>query len=239
MPAAGASTAGASTAAAETAAAGAATATTAMTTGASQLTPGTARTSDPTALLPAGQVTPAALAGPASSAPTSPSTPTGATGVPQWLQQAVQAQLTGRLVAAARGSDGSVQRLTLHLHPADLGAVQVVATLDDGTVSLQLLAGNPSTRDALRASLGVLRHDLAAAGLDGTRLDVSDQPPSQQGMTQQQPGGRSAGSSRSFEGPRAAGPAMAGRSDPGPAPAPSGADVRPGRGRNQGVDLRL
>jgi flagellar hook-length control protein FliK len=238
MPDAGASTAGASTAAAEAAAAGAATAVTATTTGPSQPSTGSARTADPSQPLPAGQVTPAAPA--TSSAPTSPSAPHRSTGEPQWLQQAVQAQLTGRLVAAARGSDGSVQRLTLHLHPADLGAVQVVATLDDGTVSLQLLAGNPSTRDALRASLGVLRHDLAAAGLDGTRLDVSDQPPSQQGMAQQRSGGWSAGSSRSFAGPGAEGHAMAaGRSDLGPAPSPGGADVRSGRARNQGVDLRL
>jgi flagellar hook-length control protein FliK len=154
----------------------------------------------------------------------------------------VQAQLTGRLVAAARGSEaGSVQRLTLHLHPADLGAVQVVATMDDGTVSLQLLAGNPATRDALRASLGVLRSDLAAAGLDGTRLDVSDQPPSQQGTPQQQTGGWSDGSPRSFAGAGAAGPtAIAGVTGLGHAPTSGSADVRPQPlGHAHGVDLRL
>jgi flagellar hook-length control protein FliK len=157
------------------------------------------------------------------------------------LQQAVQAQLSGRLVAAARESEaGTVQRLTLHLHPADLGAVQVVATMDDGTVSLQLLAGNPATREALRASLGVLRSDLAAAGLDGTRLDVSDQPPSQQGAPQQQSGAWSDGSARAFTGGAASHAMTSDRPDTGPVPSVGGTNVRSRPpGRSQGVDLRL
>jgi flagellar hook-length control protein FliK len=165
-----------------------------------------------------------------------------ATAVPAWVQQAVQAQLSGRLVAAARGADPSaLQRLTLHLHPADLGVVQVVATMHDGTVSLQLMAGNPLTRDAMRASLATLHADLAAAGLSGTQLDVSDQPPSQQGAAQQQPGTSSDGSSRHFAGSgadgrlAAGGPGGAGRQAP-----PVVAGLRPGHpGTPAGVDLHL
>jgi flagellar hook-length control protein FliK len=198
---------------------------------------------DPTSPPSAGQLTPAAVAVPSSGAPApAPTTaPAGSATISQWLQQAVQAQLTGRLVAAARGSEaGSVQRLTLHLHPADLGAVQVVATVDDGTVTLQLLAGNPATREALRASLGVLRSDLAAAGLDGTRLDVSDQPPGQQGAPQQQSGAGFDGSAGAFTGGTAGHATTAGRTHPGPVPSAVGADVlsRP-LSRGQGVDLRL
>jgi flagellar hook-length control protein FliK len=95
--------------------------------------------------------------------------------LPDWVPQALQQQLTGRLVAVA--TSGAIQRLTVHLHPADLGAVQVVATMDDGVVSLQLAAGNHLTRDALRAALPTLQADLTAAGLGDTRLDVSDQSP--------------------------------------------------------------
>jgi flagellar hook-length control protein FliK len=176
--------------------------------------------------------------------PTSVSPSAGSAPIPQWLQQAVQAQLTGRLVAAARGSDaGAVQRLTVHLHPADLGAVQVIATMDDGTVSLQLLAGSSATREALRASLGVLRSDLAAAGLDGTRLDVSDQPPSQQGTAQHQSGAMSDGSGRGFTGSRAERqPTTAGhRGTDGAARVAGsvgGVHAAP-PGATQGVDLRL
>jgi flagellar hook-length control protein FliK len=204
---------------------------------------GPARASDTTTSSAAGQL--GAVATPASGVPalTPTSASAGSAPIPQWLQQAVQAQLTGRLVAAARGGDaGSVQRLTVHLHPADLGAVQVIATMDDGTVSLQLLAGSSATRDALRASLGALRSDLAAAGLDGTRLDVSDQPPSQQGTAQHQSGAASDGSGSGFTGSRADGqPTMAGHRGTDRAPrATAGADVRPAPpGTTQGVDLRL
>jgi flagellar hook-length control protein FliK len=220
---------------------GAATPTTALATDPST---GPARATDPT-LSSAGHVGSGTVATTASGLPAlaSTSAPTGPASTPPWLQQAVQAQLTGRLVAAARGgAAGSVQRLTVHLHPADLGAVQVVATMDDGTVSLQLLAGNAATREALRASLGVLRSDLAAAGLDGTRLDVSDQPPSQQGAPQQQSGGASDGSGRAFSSSGADGPPVsAGRRSADRAPgAAAGAGVRPApRGLSQGVDLHL
>jgi flagellar hook-length control protein FliK len=178
----------------------------------------------------------------AASAPVLATGAAGPVGAPAWMQQALQSQLADRLVAAARNSGtGSIQRLTVHLHPADLGAVQVVATMDDGAVSLQLMAGNLATREALRASLAVLRHDLAAAGLDGTRLDVSDQAPSQQGTPQQQSGGWSDGSPRPFTGSGAAGPtASAGVTGIGHGPASVGADVRPRPpGHAQGVDLRL
>jgi flagellar hook-length control protein FliK len=134
-----------------------------------------------------------------------------------------------------------VQRLTLHLHPADLGAVQVVATMDDGTVSLQLMAGNATTRDALRASLPSLRNDLAAAGLDGTHLDVSDQPPSQHGAAQHQPGTSSDGSPRSFTGNGSEGRATNDRPrGNGPTTTPVAADVPRRRfAPDEGVDLRL
>jgi flagellar hook-length control protein FliK len=169
-------------------------------------------------------------------------TPAPVTSVPAWMQQAVQAQLAGRLVAAARGGEpGTVQRLTLHLHPADLGTVQVVATLDDGTVSLQLMAGSAATRDALRASLGALRSDLAAAGLDGARLDVSDQPPgSQQGLAQHQAGASREGSShRPTGGSQAATTAATGRPDRGPEPTAARAGVPQGVRADRGVDLHL
>jgi flagellar hook-length control protein FliK len=187
----------------------------------------------------------AALPQPGPAAATSPATAPLATtpaasATPAWLQQAVHAQLTGRLVAAARGGDaGSVQRLTLHLHPADLGAVQVIATLDDGTVSLQLLAGNPATREALRSALGALRSDLVAAGLDGTRLDVSDQPPSQQGTAQQQFGSTSEGSPRGFTGTAPQAHPMDAQHRGADRPHAAVGERPAPPGPAQGVDLRL
>jgi flagellar hook-length control protein FliK len=161
--------------------------------------------------------------------------------LPTWVQQAVQTQLSGRLLAAARSSEpGAVQRLTLHLHPADLGSVQVVATLDDGTVSLQLAAGNPTTREALRASLSTLRSDLAAAGLDGARLDVSDQPPSSHHGPTHQPGTGGDGSRHHLgSGADHALTTGTGSGDPRHDARATGTRPRPGSRPNQGVDLHL
>ena len=114
--------------------------------------------------------------------------------------------------------------------------------MDDGTVSLQLLAGNPATREALRASLGVLRSDLAAAGLDGTRLDVSDQPPSQQGTAAAAVGRVVRRLAALLRRLRPDGRPRCRRPSPASVRAhrAAGADVRPRPpGPCQGVDLRL
>jgi hypothetical protein len=56
--------------------------------------------------------------------------------------------------------------------------VQVVATFGDAGTTVQLRAGTEATREVLRAALADLGADLAAAGAQGTSVEVSDQAPS-------------------------------------------------------------
>jgi len=113
-------------------------------------------------------------AGQASAAP-------GAGGVPApvstAMAQLVGQQLGGPVAALARAGNG-VHQITVHLRPAELGAVQVVATLGDAGTTVQLRAGTDATREVLRAALADLGADLAAAGVQGTSVEVSDQRPS-------------------------------------------------------------
>src|SRR5919112_3936029 len=91
--------------------------------------------------------------------------------------QLVGQQLGGPVAALARAGNG-VHQITVHLRPAELGAVQVVATFGDAGTTVQLRAGTDATREVLRAALADLGTDLAAAGAQGASVEVSDQPPS-------------------------------------------------------------
>jgi hypothetical protein len=91
--------------------------------------------------------------------------------------QLVGQQLGGPVAALARAGNG-VHQITVHLRPAELGAVQVVATFGDAGTTVQLRAGTEATREVLRAALADLGADLAAAGAQGTSVEVSDQAPS-------------------------------------------------------------
>jgi flagellar hook-length control protein FliK len=117
---------------------------------------------------------PVAQAGPA--APTAPTVPV--------TQAALVAQLGPRALAAAvAATTAGIHTVTVHLRPAQLGSVQVVATLGDaGALDVRFFAADESTRETLRAALSDLRTDLASApGVQVGSLDVSDQAPQQQG----------------------------------------------------------
>ena len=75
----------------------------------------------------------------------------------------------------------------MHLHPADLGPVSVVAEIRDGSVFLQLTGSTEAGREALRDSLGELRQELSDAGFRNTSLDLR-----QGGQPGDQPGGGAA-----------------------------------------------
>jgi flagellar hook-length control protein FliK len=110
-------------------------------------------------------------------------------------------------IAPLRLDADGVHRLTVNLHPADLGPVQVIAEIRNGTINVQLSGATDAGNDALRNAMDDLRRELEQSGFSNTTLDLR-QNPGQQEQARQQfafPGGRPGGGG---------GPAPAG----GPAP---------------------
>jgi flagellar hook-length control protein FliK len=83
-------------------------------------------------------------------------------------------------IAPLRLDADGVHRLTVHLHPVDLGPVQVVAEIRNGDISLQLTGSTDAGTDALRDSLGDLRRELEDSGFGNCTLDL------RQGTAQQE-----------------------------------------------------
>ena len=85
-----------------------------------------------------------------------------------------------RIAPLRLDSDG-VHRLTVNLYPADLGPVQVVAEIRNGSVSVQLSSSTDAGNDALRNAMDDLRRELEQSGFSNTTLDLrqggrEDQP---------------------------------------------------------------
>jgi hypothetical protein len=117
----------------------------------------------------AGMAVPPAPPPVAATAATSSATPSG--------PPAPAAQIATCVVPLRREADG-VHRLTVHLHPLELGPVSVVAEVRDGTVHLQLSGATEVGRDALRGALTDLRRELLDHGFTGCSLDLrQDAPP--------------------------------------------------------------
>lgn len=142
-------------------------------------------------LTPLPQAQPAIVAS-SSAATSSPAAPTASAA---WTSSVVTAQLGARALAAAvQATSSGVRSITVQLRPAQLGSVQIVATMDSGGLSLRLHAASDVTRQALRAGLGDLRADLALGGInDVGRLEVSDRVPDQPSGGQQPAGQQPAG----------------------------------------------
>ncbi len=124
----------------------------------------------PTDLQVAGAVNPAI------SVPAAPVTAVTAAVAPAAPAAALPAapmgsQLAGRILPLRDAGDG-VHRLTAHVHPADLGPVQIVAELRAGAIHLHLSGASDAAREALRAALPDLRRELEEAGLSPGGLDV-------------------------------------------------------------------
>ncbi|MEU4164939.1 flagellar hook-length control protein FliK, partial [Actinoplanes sp. NPDC026670] len=126
-------------------------------------TAGLAGVTGPQATAPAAPTTDAQAA-----APQAPATPAPAA-----------AQVATRLVPLRLDADG-VHRLTVNLHPADLGPVQVVAEIRNGDITVQLSGGTEAGTEALRSSLDDLRRELENSGFGNCTLDL------RQGNAQQQ-----------------------------------------------------
>ena len=84
------------------------------------------------------------------------------------------------------------ERAQLHVHPADMGPIDVTLQVHRGEVSVSMVAADPHTRAALEQSLPQLRDLLANQGLALTNASVNDQSPRGSGHPA---GGQARGSS--------------------------------------------
>ena len=114
-------------------------------------------------------------AAPAAAAPPPPSTP---------MPGPPAIQLATRIAPLRLDADG-VHRLTVNLHPADLGPVQVVAEIRSGSINVQLSGATDAGHDALRNAMDDLRRELEQSGFSNTTLDLR-QGSNQQDQARQQ-----------------------------------------------------
>jgi flagellar hook-length control protein FliK len=97
------------------------------------------------------------------------------------------ATLIAMHIAPLRLTADGVHRLTINLHPADLGPVQVVAEIRGGEISVQLSGSTDAGNDALRNALDDLRRELQDAGFGNCSLDLRQGSPQQEQARQQSP----------------------------------------------------
>ena len=71
---------------------------------------------------------------------------------------------------------GREQRINIKLHPESLGEVQIEVRSRQGEMSIRLLSGNATVREALEHQMGGLREALSREGLEVQRIEVSSQP---------------------------------------------------------------
>ncbi len=185
-------------------------------------------------------VTAAAAAGPAALPPTPAVTPSAAPPPPTPARPDLPTSQPGlqRALGIATGhvrTDGT-HVVQVALHPADLGAVRIHATLRHGALTITVACADENAQAAVRAALPAMHRELAAADTFDVRLD-----PTSFGASTTS-GGSPDGGSRQWEatGNRPDGGAPNGRSggyggrpggDPSTAGDPGGnADRRPRRG---------
>jgi flagellar hook-length control protein FliK len=139
----------------------------------------------------------------APSAPVAPVAATASSATPAAPGTPAQ-QVATHIVPLRLDADG-IHRLTVHLHPADLGPVSLVAEIRDGTVAMQLTGSTEAGREALRAALPDLRRELTESGFRDCQLDLR-QDGGQPDQQLRQPMGRNARADRAGADPAAATP---------------------------------
>jgi flagellar hook-length control protein FliK len=87
------------------------------------------------------------------------------------VQQPLVASLT-RL----RGRDGT-HELTVQLHPAELGAVNVNASIRNGALTVTVACADQSAHAAVAAALPNLQHELQSAGFTGVDVSLGQRSP--------------------------------------------------------------
>ena len=97
-------------------------------------------------------------------------TPAGQTAHYPSVPQPLAHQLAGPVLDVRASGDGSRQ-LSISLHPAELGPVNLHVRIEGDVMTIQLASTSESAHDAIRAALPQLRHELQSAGLAG--VDVS------------------------------------------------------------------
>jgi flagellar hook-length control protein FliK len=144
---------------------------------------------DPTSTDPTPTAAP--VAPPVAPAPAGPAavTPAAAPAAPSAPAAPPAAQVALHVVPLRLEADG-VHRLTVHLHPADLGLVSLVAEVRDGAVHLQLAGATEAGREALRDALPDLRRELQQGGFDRCSLDLGQDTPSGGHPYGREPSGR-------------------------------------------------
>jgi flagellar hook-length control protein FliK len=75
-------------------------------------------------------------------------------------------------IAPLRLDADGIHRLTVNLHPVDLGPVQVVAEIRDGSITMQITGTTDAGHEALREALGDLRRELEESGFTNCSLDL-------------------------------------------------------------------
>jgi len=68
--------------------------------------------------------------------------------------------------------DGGINRATLQLHPAELGAVTIQLDSSSEGLSVNILAAQPATRESIEQTLHRLRDQLEAQGFNGVNIDL-------------------------------------------------------------------
>jgi len=120
-----------------------------------------------------GTALPAGPTATGSAATAGPAHPTGVSaGAPTAVP--VPAQLQPSLARLVSRGDGT-HRMSLRLHPAELGEARLTVTVKDGAVDVALAAG-PEAQDALRDGSAQLRSMLGGTGHTLGRLVVQDLP---------------------------------------------------------------
>jgi flagellar hook-length control protein FliK len=117
-----------------------------------------------------------------------PIAPTAPVAAPQAAAPAAPAppatQLAMHIAPLRLDADG-VHRLTVNLHPVDLGPVQVVAEIRNGEINVQLSGSTDAGTDALRDALGDLKRELEESGFANCSLDLRQGSPQQDQARQQ------------------------------------------------------
>ncbi|GII05963.1 flagellar hook-length control protein FliK [Planobispora takensis] len=152
---------------------------------------------------------------------------------PAAQQPATPASQIAMHVVPLRQDPDGIHRLTIHLHPVDLGPVSLVAELRNGAVHLQLAGTSDVAFDALRSALPELKRELEESGFSSCSLDLQREAPNGG-----QPGERNQTFGRQDPAARAAG--GAGRAgDAYQQPAPAVTDPVPDRPGSRLLNVRL